>query len=303
MPHSHILVADAQSHAVCRLAPDTSLLRSSQDAPWQGYTLEHQQLPPTTTDEVYMRRHLISVQRAPPSVLTCVVGRQHAVVRLRPDDAFFSPAHVPHRCHWPDPTEVLNLALDPALVATIAREHCHATHLDFAHQGCRDAHILTVAQALDAEMTSGYPAGRLYTDYLIHGFIIYLVTSYALQRPRVVAPERLSPTTLNQALAFMHAHYATNLHLADLARVVHLSPYHFARSFKAMTGRAPHQYLLQIRVERARQLLEAGQLSVDAVAHAVGFVDRTHLARYIRRAYGVTPRRLTRRPAAALDDA
>src|SRR5437660_1100939 len=62
--------------------------------------------------------------------------------------------------------------------------------------------------------------------------------------------------------------------LAQLAAVVRLNPYHFARQFKAATGLPPHQYVILRRVERAKQLLQAGtDLSLAEVALHAGFSD------------------------------
>ena len=80
--------------------------------------------------------------------------------------------------------------------------------------------------------------------------------------------------------------------LAQLAAVVRLNPYHFARQFKAATGLPPHQYVIGRRVERARQLLLAGTgLSLAEVALLAGFSDQSQFSRHFKRLVGVTPGR------------
>ena len=78
----------------------------------------------------------------------------------------------------------------------------------------------------------------------------------------------------------------------EIAGVAHVSPYHFARSFKAATGLSPHQYVIQRRVERAKTLLTGGDLSIAEVAGAVGFANQSHLAFHLRRLLGVSPKAL-----------
>lgn len=73
-----------------------------------------------------------------------------------------------------------------------------------------------------------------------------------------------------------------------------MSPYHFARTFKHVTGVAPHQYVLKVRLERAKSLLLRGNLSIAEVAHKVGFFDQSHFTRYFKRLVGVTPQILLR---------
>jgi AraC family transcriptional regulator len=83
-----------------------------------------------------------------------------------------------------------------------------------------------------------------------------------------------------------------------MAAVAHLSPYHFARQFKAATGLPPHQYVITRRVERAEHLLQAGtdRSLAELAAHA-GFSDQSQLfSRHFKRLVGVTPGRF-RMPA------
>ena len=80
--------------------------------------------------------------------------------------------------------------------------------------------------------------------------------------------------------------------LAQLAAVVRLNPYHFARQFKAATGLPPHQYVILRRVERAKQLLQGGShLSLADIAAHAGFSDQSQFSRHFKRLIGVTPGR------------
>ena len=79
--------------------------------------------------------------------------------------------------------------------------------------------------------------------------------------------------------------------LAQMAAVVRRNPYHIARQFKAATGLPPHQYVILRRVERAKQLLQAGtDLSLAEVALGAGFCDQSQFSRHFKRPLvGVTP--------------
>jgi AraC family transcriptional regulator len=76
-----------------------------------------------------------------------------------------------------------------------------------------------------------------------------------------------------------------------MAGIARLSPYHFARQFKASTGIPPHAYVIARRVERARQLLQGGDLSLAEIAARAGFLDQSQLSRHFKRLVGVTPRK------------
>ena len=93
---------------------------------------------------------------------------------------------------------------------------------------------------------------------------------------------------IQRALMYMHDGYADAISLQDLAALVHLSPYHFVRLFKTELGLPPHTYLTQLRIQRAKRLLSAGQ-PIAAVAQQVGFTDQSHLTRHFKRIVGVPP--------------
>ena len=97
-------------------------------------------------------------------------------------------------------------------------------------------------------------------------------------------------------MQYIQAHFAEDVGLADIANAASVSPYHLSRLFKQVTGVSPHQYLIGVRVNNARELLSAGagRRSLADVAEAVGFADQSHLTRHVKRLLGVTPRELRR---------
>jgi AraC-like DNA-binding protein len=76
--------------------------------------------------------------------------------------------------------------------------------------------------------------------------------------------------------------------LAQLAALAGTDRFRLHRSFKAAYGLAPHAWLVQRRLNRARQWLAAGMTPAEA-AVAAGFADQSHLGRWFRRAFGMTP--------------
>jgi len=84
--------------------------------------------------------------------------------------------------------------------------------------------------------------------------------------------------------------FAASPSLEQMATVARLSPYHFARQFKAATGLLPHQYVIMRRVERAKLCLQAGtDLSLAEVAAHAGFADQSQFSHHFKRLVGVTP--------------
>jgi AraC family transcriptional regulator len=77
----------------------------------------------------------------------------------------------------------------------------------------------------------------------------------------------------------------------DLADLVEMSPFHFCRSFKQSTGLAPHQYILHLRIEKAKALLKNKKLGIAEIASRLGFSDQSHFTNIFRRLAGTTPAR------------
>ncbi|HUQ99283.1 MAG TPA: helix-turn-helix transcriptional regulator, partial [Gemmatimonadaceae bacterium] len=90
------------------------------------------------------------------------------------------------------------------------------------------------------------------------------------------------------------AHLDASITVDVLAREAGLSPAHFARAFRETIGKPPHAYLLIMRLEHARRLLEDCDATLSDVAMRSGFADQAHLTRLFKRAFGVTPGALTK---------
>jgi AraC family transcriptional regulator len=97
-----------------------------------------------------------------------------------------------------------------------------------------------------------------------------------------------------RTLEVIHAQLDSRLTIDMLAREAGLSVAHFSRAFRETMGRAPHQYLLSMRLEKARRLLEAPDANLSDVAHRTGFADQAHFTRLFKRSYGITPGALVR---------
>lgn len=96
------------------------------------------------------------------------------------------------------------------------------------------------------------------------------------------------PLVAQVARDYLHANTCEDIGLDDLAQACAVDRFRLTRAFKAAFGLAPHAYLIQLRLARARQLLARGELPAQ-VASALGFADQSHLGRWFRRAYQLTP--------------
>jgi len=94
---------------------------------------------------------------------------------------------------------------------------------------------------------------------------------------------------IHRAIQYLHDHFSEPIKVADLARAAGLSAPHFSRVFRRETGYAPFEYLINIRIQRSRILLRAGDDSITDVALKCGFATPSHFADCFRRQCGLSP--------------
>lgn len=105
-------------------------------------------------------------------------------------------------------------------------------------------------------------------------------------------PER-GMRAVRVACQVIHEKYMQPIDTGTLANYARLNKCHFIRIFHRVTGLAPQNYLRQVRVAKARELICAGVELVE-VAQSTGFCDQAHMTREFKKIYGVTPGRLSR---------
>lgn len=161
------------------------------------------------------------------------------------------------------------------------------------HGGFRDPLIEQIAWAIRAEMTDPAPAGKMLIETLAMSLGIHIVRHYSNLNPssNPLQPVRgaLDPQRLRRVTDFIDAHLGEHLTIETLAKEACLSPFHFARAFKAATGTAPHRYLSERRLERARALIDEGELPFGTIAYDCGFSSQAHFTRWFKQAVGTTP--------------
>lgn len=87
---------------------------------------------------------------------------------------------------------------------------------------------------------------------------------------------------------YLSDNFSKNIALQDLSRISGMSPFHLLRTFRAAVGMPPHEFLMSIRIERARALLTRG-FDIAHVACETGFYDQSHFNKHFKRILGITP--------------
>jgi len=180
--------------------------------------------------------------------------------------------------------------LDCATRAGMVR---HGAFVGFRERAVEaDERLARLAADMADELLAEEAGGELVVAALVEQTLVHLLRRHAaviradhLELSRAGLVDR----RIRRAVELMQAHLGRELPLEEIASAAYLSPFHFARLFKKLTGATPHAYLASLRAARARALLAETDLSVTEVGARVGYSSPSHFARAFRQATGTTP--------------
>ena len=99
----------------------------------------------------------------------------------------------------------------------------------------------------------------------------------------------VSKKEINRALDYLHTNINQDFSLNEVADLIGLSKYHFIRLFKKETGQTPYQYYLDLKIEKAVELIKTNQYSITDICFICGFKDHSHFSRMFIKKMGITP--------------
>jgi AraC family transcriptional regulator len=187
--------------------------------------------------------------------------------------------------------DMVVIGLEPVFFEEKAREalDCAAPRL-VERYAAVDPFLRAVASTLRSEFRMQRIPSQAYLESLAGVVAIHLARNYCGGIPTTRPDLGLAPHKLNRVQAFVQAHVSEGIRVSQLAEIVHMSLYHFARMFKLATGQPPHLYITIQRIEHAKELLKDSSLPLVEVAARVGFQTQGHFTNVFHRYAGVTPR-------------
>jgi AraC family transcriptional regulator len=155
-----------------------------------------------------------------------------------------------------------------------------------------------VLRAMLNEIRQDCPNGTLFAESLSVGVALHVCRTRGTRAPPAVGERgKLSEWQWSRLNDLLTSELANDLSLSALAASASLSKPHFVRLFRNTTGMSPHRYVVQARVERARQLIQASTMPLVDIAAKVGFASQSHLSCVFQKTYGATPGNVRRQSA------
>lgn len=213
-------------------------------------------------------------------------------------DFFLTTARAPTEMRWKahgtEPFRVMHVYIGVQLLQRAIRGALGRVDRDFALRevsGESDAVLSSLLGHINQEMLSREAPSSAFIRGLAQAMTVHVVRTYETGDPQQRRPRGgLQAYKLNRIFDVMTERLHEPFRLADYARIAALSAFHFSRVFKESTGKSPSNYFIDLRIERAKALLVAGERSVIDVSLAVGYASPSHFSRVFRAGTGVTPK-------------
>jgi AraC family transcriptional regulator len=281
------------------LFPRLPILTSLQ-ANWHGISLGYMCQPAFAVPEVCTPRcHSLAIFTHGARVIHAerkIDGRRHrdAVVG---GDIVITPVNIGHQAAWDAEGDFILLGIEPQIVAHAVDESVDVEQVKLIpHFATPDPLVYQIGLALKDVLEKDALGSRLYAETMVNALAVHLLQHYSTRKPILKEyTNGLSRQKLQQVIDYIHEHLDENLGLAELAALLAMSPHYFSQLFKQSTGMTPHKYVIQCRVERAKELLLKEKITIAEIACLVGFASQSHLNFHCKRLLGVTPKTIRQR--------
>jgi AraC-like DNA-binding protein len=169
---------------------------------------------------------------------------------------------------------------EPASVSELA-DSCVVSALDDEVMGS----VLRFVRAVGSDVDR-----RVLAPLYLRELVYRVLQREQFARMLHFAAQQAAGNPIGAALTYINSHLGEPITVAALAAQVGLSPSAFTRAFRELTGSSPYQYVKEVRLNRARELVMDRRVGVADVAHRVGYTSASHFIKEFRTRFGATPR-------------
>lgn len=237
----------------------------------------------------------ISLDGAPGGVLMFNISPVQGLRQTREGRSFVSdmlygemtlmPNGVPSQWSWNSTCDRLDVIVSPTVFGDGSRLDVVDRHV------FRDSEMEVICRRLYKKLSLNAAPDRLYLESQLMKLAVLLLHrhSTASQAAKMLPSSGLTRNQARRVLDYIESNLSRELTLSELAGIAELSLHHFARMFKKTIGVAPHRYILERRVERAKVMLRSTRASLVDISLSAGFYSQSHFTSTFGRMVGATP--------------
>jgi AraC family transcriptional regulator len=277
-----------------------SLLRGSsilgRSCSQAGFTIEHHEVAAGEKPEIALEQHFVGVWAEPCYGERWNLRGKRVVFSKRPGTITLLPMGWVPRLRLSSPAEVSVVAFEPKFIESVSDELEQPSSAPFLGRfDLEDPELSMLVSLLMQECNSGCLHGGAYAESLAHAIAIRFIHLGRGEPRRGVTYRHISsPQSIRRVLDRMHAEFNTDLSLGTLVAETGYSRRHFLRIFEEATGYTPHQYLLLLRMRRAKELIRKTSMPLVDIAEHTGFSNQSHMSQIFRKHFGSVPSQIRR---------
>jgi len=259
--------------------------------PWKNIILEQHIVRPGEIPEHEHPNLCLHLQISGDREFEWWQSGKNAIEHTQPGSLIVIPPGTRDRLRWQGSSERLILSVEDDALRQLASQlgAQHPVEIKGAWSILAPSTRLLISE-MGREARKGWPLGALYANLLALSLQTNLIKNHSSQQialPRLKGG--LGVPKLKRAMEYISANLAEDIGLEQIAEEMGMSPSHFAHEFRSSTGTTPYQYLLQQRMERAKNLLKTSKLPIQNVSLLTGFNYPANFVRTFRQRVGQSP--------------
>lgn len=278
---------ECKSHSECGEHFDIEV--SSEGLEWDEVILEKGSATHFYTENVSLPYYYFAVAKTPILEFDVVKEGSRKVVML-PSQIWILPPNTPFTHSVDKRAEFILFAFSPKVLQKYIG--IDIKKLQFiSDYNVVDESLKSLIELFLLEVEKKGVNGREYFESLLRCFAIYFVKNYS----NFSEKERVSSEIeLEMLEAYISENISESIEIEALAKLFSMSKFTFLKHFKQKTGITPYQYILEVKMSLAKNILKAGKKSIAEISFELGFSDQSHFSNVFKKYFDVTPKEYQR---------
>lgn len=265
---------------------------SSFECDWDGIVLEKGWSPHFYPNNVVTPYFYFALARDEDLHWMIEHGGEDVPLKTVPGEIWVNPPWTPFTHKIDEPCFFIILAVEEKRMLDSHPEKLPEEKLQFLNNyNLQDDMLKNYIEMFYYEAEKGNPNGVRYLEGLLSTFSEYYIGNYS--NFKTLRMERSASRLKDGAIEVVNNYILENIgeHITidDLAEELNMSKFYFLKEFKSATGKTPYQYLIDIRMNRAVELLKNESLSLSGIALTLGFSDQSHFSKIFKNQLGDSP--------------